>query len=322
MHSTPNFATPNLATPNFEQADPRPVLGPQQNERLANDEQTVREELARASGRLSSAAHGSGPDSLGPALDPGVTAFRAASVNDIGRGGFSLNGPAARGLIGALLVACITAAAFIWQSSYGYAARSIIAQWTPALISGSSQVADKSDAPAQPDNSPTVQTTDTDAAASQPAASAQTATQDAAPVTSAPEQSQLLQTMAHDLADAQQKIAELKTGQEQLARDNAATAEQLKAAQQQIARLTGTAKLSEPNPRPKPVAPPRRPIAAVTAPVHQPVSTVPPPQAIAPPMQASAQPQATAYPPVAAAQPQGEPTQLSSAPRPPMPVPQ
>jgi len=315
MHSTPNFATPNLATPNFEQADPRPVLGPQQNEKLASDEQTVREELARASGRLSSATHGSGPDSLGPALDPGVTAFRAASVNDIGRGGFSLNGPAARGLIGALLVACITAAAFIWQSSYGYAARSIIAQWTPALISGSSQVADKSDAPAQPDNPPTVQTTGTDAAAS-----AQTAPQDAAPVTSAPEQSQLLQTMAHDLADAQQKIAELKTSQEQLARDNAATAEQLKAAQQQIARLTGTAKLSEP--RPKPVAPPRRPIAAVTAPVHQPVSTVPPPQAIAPPMQASAQPQATAYPPVAAAQPQGEPTQLSSAPRPPMPVPQ
>jgi hypothetical protein len=311
------------STPNFEQADPRPVLGPQQNERLASDEQTVREELARASGRLSSASHGAGPDSLGPSLDPEITSFRAASVNDIGRGRFSLNGPAARGLIGALLVACIAAAAFIWQSSYGYAARLIIAQWTPALISGSTPAADKSDAPSPPDNPPTVQTTATDATAPQPAA--QTATQDAAsPAASAPpEQSQSLQTMAHDLADAQRKIAELRSSQEQLARNNAATVEQLKAAQQQIARLTTTAKLSEPNPRPKPVAPPRRPIAAVTTPVHQPVSTVPPPpHAIAPPMQASAQPQAPAYPPVAAAQPQGEPTQLSSAPRPPMPVPQ
>jgi hypothetical protein len=107
-----------------------------------------------------------------------------------------------------------------------------------------------------------------------------------------------------------------------MARDNAATTEQLKAAQQQIARLTATAKLPEQNPRPKPVAPPRRPIA-MTAPVHQPVSTVPPPpHTITPPPQASAQPQASAYPQVTAAQPQGEPTQLPSAPRPPMPVPQ
>jgi hypothetical protein len=312
------------STPNFEQADPRPVLGPQHDDKLTSDEQIVREELARASERLSS--HGAGAESLGPSLDPEITAFRAAGVNNI-RGGLSLNGPAARGIIGVLLVACIVAAAFIWQSSYGYAARLIIAEWTPALISGSS-AADKSDAPPQPDNPPTVQTTATDATAPQPAASAQTATRDvASPAASAPpEQSQLLQTMAHDLADAQQKIAELKTSQEQLARDNAATAEQLKAAQQQIARLTATTKLSEQNPRPKPAAPPRRPIAAaMTAPVHQPVSTVPPPpHAIAPPMQASAQPQASAYPPAPAAQPQpqDDPTQLSSAPRPPMPVPQ
>src|SRR5215831_1764837 len=141
MQSTPNFATPN-----FEQADPRPVLGPQQDEKLASDEQTVRDELARAHERFSSASHGAAPDSLNPSLDPEITAFRATAVNNVG-GGWSLNGPAARGLLGALLVACITAAAFIWQSSYGYAARSIIAQWTPALISGSSAAPEKSDAP-------------------------------------------------------------------------------------------------------------------------------------------------------------------------------
>jgi hypothetical protein len=321
--------------PNFEQTDPRPILGSQDKERLASDEQTVREELARLQERQSSITH----DVAAAALDPQITAFRPAVNNIDVRGGF--NRSSVRGLIGILLVACIVGGAIIWQSSYGHAARLIIAQWTPQLISTASQPSEKAEAPSQPGAPPAVQMAAADAAApQQPTAPTQTAPQDAAPAAALPsEQTQALQTMARDLADAQQKIAELKTAQEQLVRDNATTAEQLKAAQQQIARLTATAKVSEQNlVRPKPVAPPppRRPIAAMTAPIRQPVSALPPPpaQAIAPPPVAT-QPQAAAYPPPAPAyppqasaypqaipQPQGEQVQMSSTPRPPMPVPQ
>jgi hypothetical protein len=323
------------STLNFEQADPRPVLGSQGNEKLASDERTVREELARLQERQSSVAH----DAASVSLDPQVTAFRPAAVNDVRDD--ALGRPAVRGAIGFLLVACIIGGAIVWQSSYGHAARLIIAQWTPSLISTSAPALEKSEAAAEPTSQPAAQTAVADAttqpstpqaqAVTAPAQAAPQAPQDVATASASlpPEQSQLLQTMARDLAAAQQKIAELRTSQEQLARDNATTAEQLKAAQQQIARLTATTKVSEQNLRPKPVAPPppRRPIAAMTAPVRQPVAMVPPPpppQTIAPPPQAPAYPpQASAYPQtMPAPQPQGDPVQMSSAPRPPMPVPQ
>jgi hypothetical protein len=313
------------STLNFEQADPRPVLGSQGNEKLASDERTVREELARLQERQSSGAH----DAPSVSLDPQITAFRPAAVNDVRGGGLAR--PMVRGAVGFLLVVGIVGGAIVWQSSYGHAARRIIAQWTPSLISTSAPAAEKSEAAAEPNSQPAAQTAVADATTQPTTAAAQAAPQDAAPASASlpPEQSQLLQTMARDLADAQQKIAELRTSQEQLARDNATTAEQLKAAQQQIARLTATTKVSEQNLRPKPVAPPppRRPIAAMTAPVRQPVAMVPPPpppQTIAPPPQAPAYPpQASAYPQtMPVPQPQGDPVQMSSAPRPPMPVPQ
>jgi uncharacterized membrane protein YccC len=98
----------------------------------------------------------------------------------------------------------------------------------------------------------------------------------------APELAQLLQTMARDLANAQQGIEQLKASQEQAARENARAIEELKAGQEQMTRLMAKAtekasekvsepkvsepKASGPNPRlrtatpapPKPVAAPAR----------------------------------------------------------------
>jgi len=87
---------------------------------------------------------------------------------------------------------------------------------------------------------------------------------------------QVLQSMARDLATLGQEIEQLKVGQEQMARDNANTAEQLKASREQMARVL--AKASEQNLRPKMSAP--RPTAATT---RKPVPTLPSPQAIAQP---------------------------------------
>jgi hypothetical protein len=50
----------------------------------------------------------------------------------------SPGGRALRGLAGLVLAACICFAALVQQSSYGDAARQMIARWTPQLISPSS----------------------------------------------------------------------------------------------------------------------------------------------------------------------------------------
>jgi DNA repair ATPase RecN len=79
---------------------------------------------------------------------------------------------------------------------------------------------------------------------------------------------QVLESMARDLATLGREIEQLKAGQEQMARDNANTAEQLKASREQMARVL--AKASEQNLRPKMSAPLPRPTAT---PTRRPVPT-------------------------------------------------
>jgi hypothetical protein len=176
--------------------------------------------------------------------------------------------PARRGLIGILLAACIFVAAFALQSSYGDAVRPIIARWSPQLVPTSSQLLEKPALSAQ-QSPPSVQ-----AAAAEPAPQAQTAQQDVGPTAAQvpPVLAQLLQTIMRDLANVEQEIEQLKTSKEEMARDNAKVAEQVKASQEQIARLM--AKANEQ--KPKPPAPPTRPIATST---REPARTLPSPQA-------------------------------------------
>ena len=212
--------------------------------------------------------------------------------------------PAIRGFVGLLLAACIGIAAIGWQSSYGDAARQIIARWAPQLVLTSSLSPNNPGLPEQP-SLPTLQASAANALSPspQPAPLAQAAPEAVAPTGAAlsPDSAQLLQSMARDLATVGQEIEALKAGieqlkanQEQMARDNARAAEQFKASQEEIARdiakasearaseakASEIAKASEQSLRQKISAPPPRPTAT---PTRKPVPILPSPQARAQP---------------------------------------
>jgi hypothetical protein len=167
--------------------------------------------------------------------------------------------PALRGLIGLLLTAGICSAAFAWQS-HGETIRPMISRWAPQLAASL-----PSEAPKVADQSPpAVQLAAADAAVSQLPPPAQTAAPDAAAAPIAAEQTQLLQTMARDLASVQQEIEQLKASQAELARESAGIAEQLKANQEQMTRAIANA--SEKNLQPRtsvaPLPAARKPVPA------------------------------------------------------------
>ena len=188
-----------------------------------------------------------------------------------------------RSLMGLLAVACIGVAAFAWPSPHGQAA--------PEPISTSSVSIEKKEPPA-PSNAGVA--AKTDAGLPQRSSQAQTTLQRAAPVAPtaaplAPDLAQSIQMITRELANVEQGIDQLKTGQAQMVRDNAelvlkATqemarnnadlaeqlkasheqmaniAEQLKQSQEQIARLVA----SEEKQRPRTLASSPRPTANAT----------------------------------------------------------
>jgi hypothetical protein len=167
--------------------------------------------------------------------------------------------PARRALVGLLLLACIVLAALVLQSSYGGEAKLIVARWAPQFVS-TSLLTTEDPFPVQPAIS-TVQIAAAVAAtpAAPPPATppAQTAPQDATPATTAaqdatptaaaalPDQTQLLQTIARDLANVQRNIEQLKANQQQITSDSSRAIEQLKASQEEMKRQL--ARISEQN---------------------------------------------------------------------------
>src|SRR5215471_7901555 len=115
--------TPMNSTLNPEVTGIRDVLIARADEQLAHTYEQIAqtdEEIARMTERLSKLEHDA---PRRPAvLDPRPSRGR----------------PLQRGLIGLLLAAGVFVAAFVSQSSYGDAARLMIAQWAPQLISTSS----------------------------------------------------------------------------------------------------------------------------------------------------------------------------------------
>ncbi len=216
-------------TLNPKQTDPPHVLVARADEELAHaHEQIARagEEIARSEEQLSKLEHDAArhpsdhPQTRMNTFRPAVPGNRPL-----------FDRPAVRGFTGLLLAACIGAAAIAWQSPYGDAA--IIATWAPQRVVTSSP----------PLENPGL---------------AQTAPEDVAPTAAAlsPELTQLLQSMARDLATLGQAIEQLKVSQQQMARVIAKASE---------------AKASEQNLRPKISAPPPRPTAA---PARKPVPTL------------------------------------------------
>jgi hypothetical protein len=250
MNSTP--------APTTVEADD--VLIARADQRLAHAyDQIARadEQLARVTEQLSKLEHDGG-------RHPAAVLDRRPS-----RGGWAL-----RGLIGLLLAACIFAAAFVSQSSYGDVAKTIIAQWAPRFILASSTQLERPGRALQPSPS-IVQVATAGPISPEPTVSAQTAPQEGASTSAPmpPELAQLLETMAHDLAQVEQGIEQLKTRQEQMASDNTKLVDQLKANQEQMTYLIAKASEQSLQPRTSPVSP--RPITTAT---RKPLSPPPSPK--------------------------------------------
>ena len=290
------------STPNPNQTDPDDVLVIAPDIVLVARADKAHDAISRPS---DSQTHMAPDFSAGPSVLPVDTTFRAAAVNDVEVRGDrrSIGGRAIRACIGFLLAVCLAVAATLWQS-YGDATKQIVARWVPQFALSSSSPQDNPGLPGQP-GAAAVQ-----ASAAKAVPPAQMAPEGVASTgaTLSSESTQLLQSMAGDLAHAQQEIeqlkasvAELKASQQQMSRDTAKVSEarvsEAKASEARIAE----AKVSEQNLRSRLSAAVRR---SAVASAHKPMPPLPPPQAAAaPPL------------PPATAQPQAE-----LAPRPPMPL--
>jgi hypothetical protein len=291
------------STPNPNQTDPDDVLVIAPDIVLVARADKAHDAISRPS---DSQTHMAPDFSAGPSVLPVDTTFRAAAVNDVEVRGDrrSIGGRAIRACIGFLLAVCLAVAATLWQT-YGDATKQIVARWVPQFALSSSSPQDNPGLPGQP-GAAAVQ-----ASAAKAVPPAQMAPEGVASTgaTLSSESTQLLQSMAGDLAHAQQEIeqlkasvAELKASQQQMSRDTAKVSEarvsEAKASEARIAE----AKVSEQNLRSRLSAAVRR---SAVASAHKPMPPLPPP------------PQAAAAPPLppATAQPQAE-----LAPRPPMPL--
>ncbi|GLR89584.1 hypothetical protein [Bradyrhizobium iriomotense] len=207
------------SVPNTTQIEPRHVLSTRMDEELTHTYEKIKsvdEEIARASEQLSR-----------------LERDDARTRPPRGR-------PVLRGLVGLVLAGGIGTVALISQSSRGDEVRQMIAGWAPL------RAAMPSPSQAQPapgvEPSPTVQL----AQASPEPAAVQAVPEAAAPTatTLPPQVTELLEKMAGDLANVQQGIeqlkasqAQLKANQEQMSQDNLRVADELKASQEQMARL-------------------------------------------------------------------------------------
>ena len=269
--------------------------------RVAPSDEELSELLHQAARHRSDNKTGTRSDfTASPKAPPVDTTFRPTAVSGQRS---PLARRMARAFITLLLAACMGLTALAWKS-YGDVAKKKIAKLTTQLVLTTSMPSEPSQPAAQP------------AAAAIQTSEANTPSPQAAPVTqSVPElatkaddsSAQLLQSMARDLASFGQEVQQLKAGMEQL-----------KASQQQTSRHS--AERPEQNLRTRSAPPPPRSYAArprrpVTSFAPPPIAAAPalpqPPPYYAPPPSRPQQQTTTAFPAEA---------ELSSVPRPPMPV--
>jgi hypothetical protein len=269
------------STPTPKAIEPDNAAIARADEQLAHAyEQIARadEELTRLSEQVAKMEHDAvRPPSAGPGPQSALSEQLAKMEHDAARPPSTEPGPqsppgrpALRALVGLSLAACVVVAALVLQSSYGGGAKLVVARWAPRLVSTPSLPPENAPLAAQPAAS-IVQVAAAEAAPPQATLLAQTAPQAAAPTVAValPDHTQLLQTMARDLANVERSIEQLKANQQQMASDNSKAIGELKASQEEIKRVL--ARVSEQNlPRTSP--PPTQPAPTLRKPERTPQS--------------------------------------------------
>jgi hypothetical protein len=308
------------------------VVVPSDQVRVAPSDAEITDLLRAAARHQSEAGARAASDSSTPSSVPAVdTTFRATDVNADVPARRSFARRAMRAVAALLLTIGIGAAALSWQT-FSYAGKKALLSWAPKWAIAASLPLDKLGlgTHSTPSDDPPADARPAEAAAPAQSASDGDASGSAAAATAAvpPDPAQQLQSMARDLASANQQVETLK-----------ASIAELKASQQQMARDFAN-KLAEQNAKAKIAAAPRSaPAAHRPAQVYSSTGYAPPPTQVAPPAyrpttspySASAQASVVqAPPPPAVAQPyappptqiqqQADPGVVGAAPRPPMPL--
>jgi hypothetical protein len=299
------------------------VVIPSDQVRVAPSDAEITDLLRAAARQNSEAGPRAASDSSGSLPVPAVdTKFRATAVNDdVPARKSSFGRRAFRAVAALLLTVGIGAAALSWQT-FGYAAKKAMFSWAPKWAIAASLPLEKLGLASEstPSDDPAAAAPATAAAPDQ-SPSDTSSSGNAATATAAPssDTTQQLQSMARDLANANQQvetlkasIAELKASQQQMTRDLAKVSDQ--AAKAKIAVAT-----------PHPPAHKPAPLYSSTSTYAPAATPAPPPPAYRPASssypapQAAVAPAAQPYVPPPPVQLQPEPGQ-GPAPRPPMPV--
>jgi hypothetical protein len=298
------------------------VVIPSDQVRVAPSDAEITDLLRAAARHHSDAGPRAANDSSGKLPVPAVDAtFRATAVNDDVPSRKSSFGRRARRAVAALLLTLgIGAAALSWQT-FGYAAKKALFSWAPKWAIAASLPLEKLGLASEstPSDDPPVAAPATTAASDQSPSDTGTPGNTAATAVPSSDTAQQLQSMARDLANANQQvetlkasIAELKASQQQMTRDLAKVSDQ--AAKAKLAATT-----------PHPPAHKPAPLYSSTSSYSPAATASPPPPAYRPVSSSYPATQAAAAP---AAQPQVPPPPvqlqpepgLGPAPRPPMPV--
>ncbi|QIP00275.1 hypothetical protein [Bradyrhizobium symbiodeficiens] len=226
-----------------------------------------------------------------PSVD---TAIRVAANDGAGPRKRSAAGKWLRGAFVTFLFAGGSAAATIVWAQHGDAAKQMLAEWTPALASllpSTSQTAPVAAAQAAP---PTEQAA-TDQTADQSATPPAVQVAAVAPAATQPDAAQSVQSMTQDLAAMAQQIealkasiAELKAGQEQMAREMAKPPVPKPTAEvKPVDPRARAAALPPRAPSPPPVRKPKPAVSHTYMPAYSPAPLAPPPSqaaAVPPPV--------------------------------------
>jgi hypothetical protein len=299
------------------------VVIPSDQVRVAPSDAEITDLLRAAARQNSEAGPRAANDSSGALPVPAVDAtFRATAVNDdvpVRKSSFGRR--ALRAIAALLLTLGIGAAALSWQT-FGYAAKKALFSWAPKWAIAASLPLEKLGLASEstPSDDPPVAAPAATAASDQSPSDTGTPGNTAA-TTAVPssDTAQQLQSMARDLANANQQVETLK-----------ASIAELKASQQQMTR--DLAKVSDQAAKAKLAATTPHPPAHKPAPLYSSASTYAPAATASPPppayrpvsssypaTQAAAAPAAQPQVPPPPVQLQPEPG-LGPAPRPPMPV--